>query len=321
MSQAPPRRVTVVGEGTAAAAAELVAAAGPLARQPVVVERVADAAGLAAIGADRHALPDLVIEASPDAPVERKAAAVAALLDALPGRVPIAVVARLPMIADLLPGARDGARVVGLHPVAGRLVEVAMPAWFDDVVVDGVLDLLDGAGLVALPCTDAPGRIVDRLVAAARLEAVAHAGRDDPGHLEVALGTEGLPLHVLASADLPAVAAALHEGLGDAHRFLPPTPPTLAAGLPTSAIMARVCLAVIAEAYRLVGEAVAGAEDIERAMTLGAGWATGPFALAGRAGLRTLVTELTAAARAPDADLATADRFRVPPVLWQIATV
>ena len=80
-------------------------------------------------------------------------------------------------------------------------------------------------------------------------------------------------------------------------------PPTLAE---------RLALAAIAEGYRLVEEAVAGAEEIERALTAGAGWAAGPFTLAGRRGLRGVVTALAAIARDPAVDAADPRPVRDP---------
>ena len=56
-------------------------------------------------------------------------------------------------------------------------------------------------------------------------------------------------------------------------------------------------------------------------MTAGAGWAAGPFTLAGRRGLRAVVTAIAALGRDPAADPATADRFAMPQLLWRMATV
>jgi 3-hydroxyacyl-CoA dehydrogenase len=75
------------------------------------------------------------------------------------------------------------------------------------------------------------------------------------------------------------------------------------------------------EAYRLVGESVAGTAEVDLAMTHGAGWPVGPFALAGQRGLRTLVADLTAHARDAGTDAVALDRFRVAPLLWQMATM
>jgi 3-hydroxyacyl-CoA dehydrogenase len=216
---------------------------------------------------------------------------------------------------------------VGLHHVGAPGVwEVALPDAFDEALADRVLDLLTGAGHTAVPCGDAHGRIVDRLAVAVLLEARAlRAARPAPGGVPdavtAALDAGGLATDAIRADDVPTIAAALHEGSGGADRFDPDAPPP-AGGVPVdpAALRDRLELVAIAEGYRVVGDAVAGVAEIEAAMTLGAGWRQGPFTLAGRRGLRDVVEGLTRACRAPGADAATLDRFRVPPLLWQLAT-
>ncbi len=185
-------------------------------------------------------------------------------------------------------------RSAGLHLVrdgAAGVAEVAMPAQFDDAVVDGVLLLLEARGLVALPCGDAPGRIVDRLVAAVWLEtrAAVAAGASDAVIVR-ALADAGIILDAVVEPDRAAVIAAIHAGLGEPDRYdatiVRPRGP---ASPDVATLVERLALAAIAEAYRLVEEAVAGAEEIERAMTAGAGWAAGPFTLAGRRKLSSVL--------------------------------
>lgn len=323
------RRAVIVGH---ASDADGVAAALGRGSHPLEVVRVV----VPGEGAGEGHLPalarasDLVVEAAPDEPLSGKAAALAMVLGCLPASVPIAVVTRRHTLADLLPAPRHGSRVVGLRLLPGtHVAEVAMAAAFDDAIVDAVLDLLEGAGLVSLPCGDGPGRIVDRLVAAAAMD-VRHlmgVGLLTPADAAAATARAGLSLTAIAPDDLPPVAASIDAGLGGAPRFTIGTPqasPAAGAGLApldTAVAATRLELVVIAEAYRLVGEAVAGAQEIERAMTQGAGWAVGPFTMAGRLGLRAVVTGLAALGRAADADAVTADRFAIPPLLWQMATV
>jgi len=317
------RRAVVVGGGPAADAVATALCGG---LEPFEVVRVAGPGPQD----PRPGAPDLVVEAAPDGPLPAKAAALAALLGWLPATVPIAVVTRHHTLAALLPSLRHGSRVVGLRLLPGTpVVEVAMPAAFDDGVVDAVLDLLEGAGLVPLSCADVPGRIVDRLVASAALasDALIQQGRATPTEMAAAAARAGLSLAAIEPHELAAVACALHAGLGDAARFAPPAPDpgtAVAAGplaLDVDTLAGRLELVVIAEAYRLVGEAVAGADEIERAMTQGAGWAAGPFTMAGRRGLRDVVTGLAVLSRAAGVDPITADRFAMPPLLWQMATV
>jgi 3-hydroxyacyl-CoA dehydrogenase len=305
------RLVAVVGSGALAGAWAAVLGT------PLML----DAAGLGAAVPELARL-DLVVDASPDGDPAVRSAALATLLAALPGRVPLAVATRRHTLGALLPGARHGPRVVGLHRIvrAGGptpVVEVALHEAFDDGVVDAALDLLGEHGLEPLPTGDGPGRIVDRLLAAAWCAA---SGAGDAAAIAEGAAARGLPLDALPAADLAGIAGAIATGLGGAPRYEAalgePGGPAAGASLPWD----RVELAVIAEAYRLVGEAAAGAAEIEHAMTAGAGWVAGPFSLAGRRGLRGVVTAIAALGRDPAADPATADRYAMPPLLWRMAT-
>lgn len=74
----------------------------------------------------------------------------------------------------------------------------------------------------------------------------------------------------------------IHPGLG--------TPAALA----PDAIAERVILAIVNEAYRAAGDGVASADDIDRAMRLGANHPFGPFEWAARAGVHEVVVMLDA---------------------------
>jgi 3-hydroxyacyl-CoA dehydrogenase len=322
VSDAAPERILVVGAGEEAAAIRAALARDD---RPTDLLAAPDAlpAGLATEAA-------LIVEATPDADPAAKAAAVRTLLDVSRGRVPIAIATRLHLVESLLPASRHGARVVGLHLAGDRergrpvVAEVAMPARFDDEVVDGVLALLEDRGLVALPCGDAPGRIIDRLAAVGWLEARSAATAGAPPDVVSGAFTDaGLSPAILGAEPRAAdIVGAIHAGLGEPDRFdATVVRPRSAMPHDRAALADRLVLAVIAEAYRLVEEAVAGAEEIERAMTAGAGWTAGPFTLAGRRGLRGVVTALTAIARDPAEDMAARDRFAMPRVLWTMATV
>ncbi|MFV2064435.1 MAG: 3-hydroxyacyl-CoA dehydrogenase NAD-binding domain-containing protein [Chloroflexota bacterium] len=89
--------------------------------------------------------------------------------------------------------------------------------------------------------------------------------------------------------------------------------------LAADAIVERVELATINEAYRAVEEAVASPPDVDTAMRLGAGHPLGPFERVDELGLRHIVTRLhelhgTRAERS-------ADQYEVAASLWQMATV
>jgi 3-hydroxyacyl-CoA dehydrogenase len=98
---------------------------------------------------------------------------------------------------------------------------------------------------------------------------------------------------------------------------LPPGIEARGAGeaLPAPAIVERIELAIINEAYHAVGDEVAAPPDIDRALKLGANHPHGPFERAGELGLRTVVDGLQRL-RAEHGD-----RFRVAPALWRVATV
>jgi 3-hydroxybutyryl-CoA dehydrogenase len=86
-------------------------------------------------------------------------------------------------------------------------------------------------------------------------------------------------------------------------------------GLPAE-IVARIELAIINEAYHAAGEGVAEAGDIDRAMKLGANHPHGPFERAGVLGLRS---RSSTDCRGFEAVLG--ERYRVAPLLWQIASI
>jgi 3-hydroxybutyryl-CoA dehydrogenase len=84
---------------------------------------------------------------------------------------------------------------------------------------------------------------------------------------------------------------------GPAARFAPPAEglarrPAQLLDAPT--IVERVRLAIVNEAYRALGDEVASAEDIDRAMRLGANHPVGPFEWAERTGLHEVVVMLDA---------------------------
>jgi 3-hydroxybutyryl-CoA dehydrogenase len=85
------------------------------------------------------------------------------------------------------------------------------------------------------------------------------------------------------------------------------------------AIVRRIELAIVNEAYHAVGEGVAEPADIDTAMRLGAAHPRGPFERAGDLGLRAVVEGLQELARSagPDAP----ERFRVASSLWSVASL
>jgi 3-hydroxybutyryl-CoA dehydrogenase len=85
--------------------------------------------------------------------------------------------------------------------------------------------------------------------------------------------------------------------------------------LDDKAVVRRIELAIINEAYHAAGEGVAEPADIDRAMKLGANHPHGPFERAGQLGLRAVVEGLR------EMELRYGERYRVAPTLWQIASI
>ena len=88
-----------------------------------------------------------------------------------------------------------------------------------------------------------------------------------------------------------------------------------AASLEPDAIVSRIELAIINEAYHAAGEGVAEPSDIDRAMMLGANHPYGPFERAGQLGLRAVIDGLA------QFEALHGERYRLAPALWQIASI
>lgn len=89
--------------------------------------------------------------------------------------------------------------------------------------------------------------------------------------------------------------------------------------LEDAAIVERIELAIINEAYHAVGEEVASPADVDLALRLGAGHPRGPFERAGELGLRIVIDGLERLAGGPEADAP--ERFAVAPALWGVASL
>ncbi len=97
-----------------------------------------------------------------------------------------------------------------------------------------------------------------------------------------------------------------------------PFDPTGPPGTAAASLVDRLDLATINEAYRMVGEGAGDPPALDDVLCA-AGWSEGPFQMAGAIGLRAIVDRLHILAASED--LAIRDRFRVAPVLWQVATI
>jgi 3-hydroxybutyryl-CoA dehydrogenase len=116
----------------------------------------------------------------------------------------------------------------------------------------------------------------------------------------------GEGFYVYADEGAPMVSARLAEvGVGD----------TRDGGLPEDEIVRRIELAIINEAYHAAGDGVSDAANIDRAMKLGANHPYGPFERAGALTLRVVIDELAGY------EATIGERYRVAPLLWQVASI
>jgi 3-hydroxybutyryl-CoA dehydrogenase len=250
-------------------------------------------------------------------------------------------------------------RVVGLHffnpaPVMA-LVEVVAADRTGSAQVAQAVAFARGLGKTPVVCRDSPGFIVNRVNRPFTLEALrfVEAGRSTIQDVDAAIEAAGYPMGPFRLMDLVgidvnlAVARALYAGFRHAPRFRPsPIQERMAAdgrlgrksgegfyrydpdgrpmeagaaGDPRPDVVERIELAIVNEAYRAVGEQLASPSDIDLAMRLGARHPAGPFEIAGRLGLRRVVSRL----RELDAteSAISGDQFEVAPTLWQMATV
>jgi 3-hydroxybutyryl-CoA dehydrogenase len=174
---------------------------------------------------------------------------------------------------------------------------------------------MTGAGYPMGPFAlmDLVGIDVNLAVARALYEAFGHAERFRPSPIQeqlVAAGRLGRKtgegFYGYADGQPAVVSARLAEvGVG----------PAIEGGLPADEIVARIGLAIINEAYLAAGEGVAEAGDIDRALKLGANHPTGPFERAGQLGLGVVIDRLAGYEQIHG------ERYRVAPVLWQIAAI
>jgi len=200
-------------------------------------------------------------------------------------------------------------------PVMPLVEVVAAPRTAQRVVVRAAA-LVQGWGKTAVLSTDSAGFIVNRVNRAFTLEALAMLERGEAGvaSIDEAVRAAGYPMGPFELMDLIgvdvnlAVARALWEGFGRAERFRPsPIQERLVdegrlgrksdagfysydAGrrgepyeglgegpLEANAIVDRLELAIVAEAYRALHDEVASEPDIDLALRLGAGHPRGPF--------------------------------------------
>jgi len=234
-----------------------------------------------------------------------------------------------------------------------RLVEVVSGPATSPLVAARASALVASWDRVPVACVDSPGFIVNRVNRPFTLEALAALERGETGiaTIDEAVRAIGYPMGPFELMDLVgidvnlAAARGVYEGFEEAGRFRPspiqellverrqlgrksgsgfyryeggakgepmpgpPDDPSVA-----TEVARRIELAVIAEAWRALGDRIATEGDVDTAMRLGAGHRVGPF-------------ERTAELGGPAALVAAIDaiplpgpRFEMPPLLLETAS-
>jgi 3-hydroxybutyryl-CoA dehydrogenase len=232
-----------------------------------------------------------------------------------------------------------------------RLVEVVSgPATSPSVAARAAI-LVASWGREPVACVDSPGFIVNRVNRPFTLEALAALERGEAGveAIDAAVRAAGYPMGPFELMDLVGVdvnlaaARGVWEGFGRAERFRPsPIQERLveeerlgrksghgfyrygdgirgsvdvgvpdAPGTAAPDVAARIELAVIAEAWRALGDGIATERDIDLAMRLGAGHRVGPFERTRELGGPAAVVDAIDAIPLPG------PRFEMPPLLLE----
>src|SRR5215210_4643716 len=220
-------------------------------------------------------------------------------------------------------------RVVGMHffnPVpAMRLVEVVAGPSTDPSTVSQVEEIAEQLGKTPIRVSDTPGFVVNRVARPFYLEALrlVEAG-GKPGPIDAAIQGAGFRMGPLQLADLIGndVNLTVSESLFERYYYHPRFRPSylqrsmVEGGLlgrksgrgfydygaektgedneiePSEDVALRVISCVVNEAFLALSEGVATAEDIDRAMKLGANYPKGPFEWAEELGVHSIVQTL-----------------------------
>ena len=220
-------------------------------------------------------------------------------------------------------------RVVGMHffnPVpAMRLVEVVTGPSTDPSAVNQVEEMAERLGKTPIRVSDTPGFVVNRVARPFYLEALrlVEAG-GKPGQIDAAIRGAGFRMGPLQLADLIGndVNLTVSESLFERYYYHPRFRPSylqrsmVEGGLlgrksgrgfydynaektaedneiePSEDVSLRVISCIVNEAFLALSEGVATAEDIDRAMKLGANYPKGPFEWVEEIGARSIVETL-----------------------------
>ena len=232
-------------------------------------------------------------------------------------------------VAGIAAATEHPERVVGMHffnPVpAMRLVEVVTGPSTDPSVVSQVEEMAEQLGKTAIRVSDTPGFVVNRVARPFYLEALrlVEAG-GEPGPIDAAMRGAGFRMGPLQLADLIGndVNLTVSESLFERYYYHPRFRPSylqrsmVEGGLLgrksgrgfydygaertveendiglSEDVPLRVISCIVNEAYLALSEGVATAEDIDRAMKLGANYPKGPFEWVEEIGARRVVETL-----------------------------
>ena len=233
-------------------------------------------------------------------------------------------------VAGIAAATKGPGRVVGMHffnPVpAMRLVEVVGGPSTEDSALRRAEEVSGRLGKTAVRVADTPGFIVNRVARPFYLEAlrIVEAG-GDPGRVDDAIREAGFRMGPLELADLIGhdINLSVSESLFERYYYQPRFRPSYlqramveggtlgrkagrgfydydggqgaedgGRGGPTEDVALRVISCIVNEAFLALQEGVATAEDIDRAMKLGANYPKGPFEWADEIGAGAIIDTL-----------------------------
>jgi len=273
---------------------------------------------------------DVVVEAVIE-DVEVKKKVFGDLEDAVAGEAVLATNTSSLSVAGIASATESPGRVVGMHffnPVpAMRLVEVVTGPSTDPSVVRRVEKVAERLGKTPIRVSDTPGFVVNRVARPFYLEALrlVEAG-EKPEQIDASVRDAGFRMGPLELADLIGhdVNLAVSESLFERYYYQPRFRPShlqrsmVEGGLlgrkcgrgfydygerdkaeeeevePREDIALRITSCIVNEAFLARSEDVATAEDIDRAMKLGANYPKGPFEWAEEIGVHSIVQTLDA---------------------------
>jgi 3-hydroxybutyryl-CoA dehydrogenase len=232
-------------------------------------------------------------------------------------------------VAGIAAATEHPERVVGMHffnPVpAMRLVEVVTAPSTNPSAVSKIEEIAERLGKTPIRVSDTPGFVVNRVARPFYLEALrlVEAGAE-PGQIDAALRGEGFRMGPLQLADLIGndVNLTVSESLFERYYYHPRFRPSylqrsmVEGGLlgkksgrgfydygaektgedndseSSEDVALRVISCIVNEAFLALSEGVATAEDIDRAMKLGANYPRGPFEWEKEIGAQNIVETL-----------------------------